>query len=548
MASVHEYWADRMADDIIARVEADPFLKNIVKKTGYFVYDEKTPSGDIHIGSGRGWVIHDVLAKALREKGKDARFVLSSDDYDPFDKPINGKPEYDQYLGMPFKNIPSPVEGYESFADYYFTQVTTKFPEWGLTVELASTGEDYQNGIFNAAIKTALDNYQQIQKIFERIYDKPYEKIPFNPICESCGKIATTTVTAWDPEKDVITYECKDGIVTWANGCGHTGTMSPYNGNGKLPWKVEWAAKWPSKNVIVETAGKDHFTKGGSRTVSIAISAEVFQYPPPWPSTATEEGPGYEFFNLGGKKMSTSRGLGVSFAGVTDHVPAKILRFLMVSYKPTSVIDFDPARKDDLLLLYDRYDHAERVYFEKEDDDRTVELSRTYVFAQTGPLLTEFPPQIGLRHAGVVVQIARDDAEAIRLLQADGELPTTLSDEHVAYLAERFAAARSWLREFAPEREKFSVQETVTQDVKGQLSSGQKNALALLAAKLGHHEYDSLSLFQEFYKICEEAGIPNTEFFTGAYLVLLGKTQGPKLANLILILGKDRVTKLFTQV
>jgi len=100
----HQYWADRMADEIIERVEHDPVLKKIVTKTGYFVYDEKTPSGEIHIGSGRGWVIHDVLAKALRDKGKKARFVLSSDDMDPFDKPVKGKPEYDKYLGVPFRN------------------------------------------------------------------------------------------------------------------------------------------------------------------------------------------------------------------------------------------------------------------------------------------------------------------------------------------------------------------------------------------------------------------------------------------------------------
>jgi len=49
--------------------------------------DEKTPSGSIHIGSGRGWVIHDAIAKALRDKGVKARFILSSDDMDPLDKP-----------------------------------------------------------------------------------------------------------------------------------------------------------------------------------------------------------------------------------------------------------------------------------------------------------------------------------------------------------------------------------------------------------------------------------------------------------------------------
>ena len=57
------HWADQIADDVIKRINNDKFLKSVVKKTGFFVYDEKTPSGTIHIGSGRGWVIHDAIAK-----------------------------------------------------------------------------------------------------------------------------------------------------------------------------------------------------------------------------------------------------------------------------------------------------------------------------------------------------------------------------------------------------------------------------------------------------------------------------------------------------
>ncbi len=217
MASVHEYWADRMADEIIARVEADEFLSRIVEETGYFVYDEKTPSGDIHVGSGRGWVIHDVLAKALRQKGRRARFVLSSDDLDPLDKPIKGRPEWDEYLGIPFRNIPSPVEGYASFADYYFTKATEKFPEWGIEADLESTGEEYEKGTFNKAIKTCLDNHERIRAIFERIYDKPYDRLPFNPICERCGRIDRVEL---DPRHPPIAEHADSGRDRPRQACG----------------------------------------------------------------------------------------------------------------------------------------------------------------------------------------------------------------------------------------------------------------------------------------------------------------------------------------
>ena len=53
MAEDHQHWADQMALYIKERTEKDPELKKMVKEHGYIVYDEKTPSGEIHVGSGR---------------------------------------------------------------------------------------------------------------------------------------------------------------------------------------------------------------------------------------------------------------------------------------------------------------------------------------------------------------------------------------------------------------------------------------------------------------------------------------------------------------
>src|SRR3989344_9239804 len=79
------YWTDKVVEEIKQRVEKNKVLQKIVKERGYIVYDEKTPSGKIHVGSGRGWVIHDIIAKSFRGHGLKGRFILSSDDIDPFD-------------------------------------------------------------------------------------------------------------------------------------------------------------------------------------------------------------------------------------------------------------------------------------------------------------------------------------------------------------------------------------------------------------------------------------------------------------------------------
>jgi lysyl-tRNA synthetase class 1 len=71
----------------------------------------------------------------------------------------------------------------------------------------------------------------------------------------------------------------------------------------KLPWNLEWAAQWSLFGVTIEPCGKDLSTAGGSRDRSDAIAREVFEREPPLNVP-------YEFINIGGKKMSTSKGLG----------------------------------------------------------------------------------------------------------------------------------------------------------------------------------------------------------------------------------------------
>jgi lysyl-tRNA synthetase class 1 len=57
--------------------------------------------------------------------------------------------------------------------------------------------------------------------------------------------------------------------------------MSPFDGRGKLPWKLEWCAKWRTFPVTIEGAGQDHSTKGGSRDVAMACLRAIYGQQPP---------------------------------------------------------------------------------------------------------------------------------------------------------------------------------------------------------------------------------------------------------------------------
>ncbi|NOZ80893.1 MAG: lysine--tRNA ligase, partial [DPANN group archaeon] len=536
------HWADQIAKEVEERVAREPDLQRIVKEKGYIVLDEKTPSGKIHIGSGRGWIIHDAIAKALRARGLKGRFILSADDFDPFDK-MNADlpPAYEKYMGMPFRDIPSPVEGYESFADYYFRQSTDKFKEFGIEAELDSTARHYIDGDFDRAIKKALDESAKIDAVYERIYGSAPKKLPFNPVCEKCGRIGTTRAISWDPEKEMVRYRCEENLVKWAKGCGHEGERSPYKGGGKLPWKVEWAAKWPVFGVVCEWAGKDHFSHSGSREVSIAIADAVYDFPPPWPSTRKKTGKGYEFFNIGGKKMSTSQGRGIGFAESTDYAPAEMLRYLLIATRPHAVIDFDPVGKNDLILLYERFDRTERIYFGKEQPENEHEVQkhrRIYELSNVGKVPSKMPPQVPFLSCSVVIQAALGNIEkAISLLQKYGQIPQKLDAAGEAYIQERLRFAKHWIDTHADEQFRFTVQDKVAEGIV--ISEPVKKALKELAKTLAEKDWEEQELFDATYAIINRNNLSPRDFYTAAYRVLINKEKGPKLAGFILTIGKE---------
>ncbi len=536
----YEYWTDKVANYIEEKVANNPILEKVVEKNGYIVYDEKTPSGKIHIGSARGWVIHDIIAKTMREHKMKARFILSSDDMDPFDAiPADlDKAKYSKFMGVPMRNVPSPVIGYKSFADYYFTQVTNKFKEFGIEAELESTGERYIKGDFNSTIKIALDNSDKIQKIYQRIYGKSIgtDKLPFNPICEKCGSIGTTVAYEWDKEKEIVKYECKENFVKWAKGCGHKGEVSPYNGNGKLPWKVEWAAKWPTVGVVCETGGKDHFSEGGSRTVAVAIATEIFNYPPPWPSTPENIGQGYEFFLVEGKKMSTSKGIGTSFVEIAELVPPKILRFLMVRTRPETTIDF---KEENIPMIYEDFERHERIYFglEKVEKREEVNARRVYELSCIGGI-PKIESKEDLRKSYVpfetlknLIKITPDNNGGEFLIKKLKEMNYSTSSFALKRINEKIAFVKYWM-------ENFEKTETRQLEIDPRIKTTITDLIE--AIKSSENETD---LNNKIFEVAKKDNVKPGELFKSVYMIILNSERGPRLASYIFEVGKEQIIK-----
>src|SRR5689334_11359127 len=155
---MHMFWADTIANDIKKR-----------KLSLEWVDDMKTPSGRIHVGSLRGVIIHDLIYKCLLDLGVNAKYTYVFDNHDPMDAlPVYlSKEKYEKYLGMPLFKVPSPEPGYDSYATFFAEEFKDVFNAIGSTPEIIWASELYASGKMNDVIKLALDNADDIRKIYE---------------------------------------------------------------------------------------------------------------------------------------------------------------------------------------------------------------------------------------------------------------------------------------------------------------------------------------------------------------------------------------------
>ncbi len=282
----------------------------------------------------------------------DTTLLYGVDDLDPMDAQALLTPDaIEREMGRPLAQVPDPVgDCHSSYARHFASQFIDTFAGLGINPDRYYWMSDiYPTGALDPYIRLALDRAAVVRDIYRRVANVQHPDTwhPIGVICPTCGKVGTTIVTAWNGEQ--VFFECRPDLVTWARGCGTSGWISPFGGAAKLPWNLEWAAQWSLFGVTIEPNGKDLSTAGGSRDRSDAIAREVFEREPPMNVP-------YEFLNIGGKKMSTSKGRGAAAHTIAEVVPPEQLRFLFLRPRPNQVIEFDPDGTDAVPRLFDEFD------------------------------------------------------------------------------------------------------------------------------------------------------------------------------------------------
>jgi lysyl-tRNA synthetase class 1 len=516
------FWADELAASAAGR---------------QVVNDSKTPSGTVHVGSLRGPVVVDTIARALRDAGVEVELRYGVDDLDPMDAQALLTPDaIERSMGVPLAHVPDPAgDCHASYARHFAGVFIETFDGLGIRPDTYYwMSEVYGSGAMDRYIRAALDAAATIREIYRRVANVNHadEWHPLFVICESCGRIGTTIVTGWDGER--VHYECRADLVEWATGCGHSGDVSPFGGRAKLPYNVDWAAKWDLFGVTIEPAGKDLSTKGGSRDRSDAIAREVFGNEPPLNVP-------YEFLNIRGKKMSTSKGLGASATRVAEVIPPEQLRLLFLRPGPNTAIEFDPDGTDAVPRLFDESDRLAAATAGREvrgelpaDHERLFAVSLVEPDADVRAEAAAYRPAFS--HLALLEQVPGVDP----VERVTAEKGAALTDRELAIVDERRAAARAWLEAYAPESARIAVQPELP-DAAAELDEAQRTYLATLRPALEAAAWDGEAVQAAIFGTAKESGLPFGRAFAALYLAFLGRTSGPRAGWLLAALDRSFV-------
>lgn len=552
------HWADVVAEKLMEKGERHILATAI------------TPSGPIHIGNMREVLTTEAVYRALIDTGGDAQLIYIGDTYDPLRKVYPFLPSsYEKHMGKPLSEIPCPCEQHENYALHFLSPFLKSLEELGIHLKVYLAHEMYEEGRYNETIKIALDNTRKIKNIIEKISGRelPDNWMPFNVKCSKCGKF-NATITHY--EYPFIEYSCE---------CRYKGKADIREGGiGKLPWRVDWPARWKIFGVTFEAFGKDHAASGSSWDTGKAIVEEVYGYPAPMPLV-------YEFIHLKGKgAMHGSTGTAIAAEEMLRITPPEVLRFLLMKYEPSRHIEFDSGLG--LLDLIDEYDEYERIYFEGKERrsliyeekvakkvPEEIELPHDFIFIDNQTIIEissegnvakavihefadietiyklsqpflgktpgELPVQIPYRHIVTLVQIAGDWEGVFKILKRNEEVDE-LNEHEEKKLRDRLEKARYWLQHFAPEQLKFEVKKKLPI---AEITEEQKIFFETLKKELEMKEWNAEVIHTTIHEIVKKIGISAPKAFQYMYCLLLGQKKGPRAGYFIHSLGKEFIMK-----
>lgn len=519
------HWADQTAVRIISQCG---------DKEKYVLASGITPSGTVHIGNFREVITVDLVARALRDLGKEVRFIYSWDDFDTFRKVPANLPSQEmlnQNLRRPINRVPDPYGEDASYARQNEIRFEKALARIGIDVEYIYQSEQYAQGAYAEQIRTALERKGEIKAILDKHRSQPLPEtwLPTSIFCEAC-------------DRDEMDYQRYDGEWNYSykcSSCQHEATTDiRTTHNLKLGWRVDWPMRWAYEKVDFEPGGKDHSSEGGSFDTGKEIVKKIWDRNAPIYLQ-------YDFVTIKGLggKMSSSKGVLITLDEAYEVYSPQMIRWIFASQRANH--DFALAFDADVIRTYDEFDRAEAAALgpEPENPSKWMMTRRIYELSTlTGELPERIPFRPAFRELCNRLQIFDGDIGKTRTRFYDH----ALRDEADALaFEERATCAWRWLEKHAPEEFRYRInQESVEIDTDEPIAK----ALAELRDVIKSSDLDSIDpndLNQKIYDcVIRGVGVDGKQFFPIVYQKLIRRDRGPRLPGFLKEIGKERLLRL----
>jgi len=501
------HWSELLAQEIID-----------TKKEPFIISGGLTTSGPTHLGTVCELLFPQAIVDQLHIMGKQAKYYFVADIYDAFDGVPSVFEQYravlEPHLGKPLTAVPDPTGKYDSFGDYFLADAKLVAARFGIKPEFVRATDLYSNGGMDKYAKLFLENENEVREIVAKTSlraELPNWWSPIMPLCEKCGRIATTRVLSHDGES--YEYIC-DRDVKYTKGCGFKGKNKLSDHKYKLTWRLHWPAWQDYFGTSAEGGGVDHFTRGGSRDTLEEIFRVIFKKEP-------AIGYKFGFILFEGKKYSKSKGTGMGVKELMELIPPEVMKYMLLKPDIQENVDINPTGLN-VLRTIDDYEKALALF----NAGALESLSRADRKRALAARLSSEGAQGGRGWKTPFLDIL-----LYRQLQFSWEKIESATGDSAA-IAKLSPYIETWeSKNFIPNEYAFSY---TPQKAQGPAAA----YFSKLSPSMSALEMHNLA-----FATAKELSVPPAKLFEECYISLLSKPKGPKLGKLIDALGVERVKK-----
>jgi len=513
-------WLDKVAQRIVEREKGLGRSMDLMR-----VESGVGASGIIHIGSLGDAIRAYGVKLALEDMGYNSELIAFSDDLDGLRKVPAGLPDWlEKYLCYPVSKIPDPFGCHSSFGGHMSSLLLDALDRCGIKYRFQSASDAYSRGLFAEQISLILRDAELVgEKIREMLGQEKFERmLPYFPICGNCGRIYVAEAHQFIPEEGKVLYKCTGAKIRgrFLAGCGNEGEAKIGGDEGKLSWKIEFAARWAALGIRFEAYGKDI---ADSVKFNDWISDEVLKYPHPHHVR-------YEMFlDRSGRKISKSSGNVLT--------PQTWLRYgspqslLLLMFK--RIIGSRRLSVEDIPSYIDEYDGLEDVYFNKvrvENAEKLRKLRGLYEYVNL--LNPPAKPSIHIPFRlliSLAYLVPREQRPEYILKKLKSYKMISEPDDR---LLEKITLASAWADDFQPPRTEVS------------LNAQERKALEEIANYVASED-ESEKIQSKIFEAAKQNSLQPSALFALVYKILIGSSSGPRLGPYLVDLGRENVSKIF---